>query len=204
MVWPFPMLFPLRKRLSPLADHCSYCSVAVPMAVAVPSSASSNPWRISGIPGTGSVQRPTREPSEDSETGSFWTEQDASTSVIPKRYMMCLFMMSCRGCSRVFQQGKVGKMSFPCWNSCTKLRRKSVILQAVLWCSVFFLTHINFFTGFIICYVAYPPMNIIERFRSAIWAKAKLVWIMPWRENEGRNPRIWKKCIWQHFMWLCI
>ena len=60
MVWPFPMLFPLRKRLSPLADHCSYCSVAVPMAVAVPSSASSNPWRISGMPGTDSVQRPVR------------------------------------------------------------------------------------------------------------------------------------------------
>ena len=130
MVWPFPMLFPLRKRLSPLADHCSYCSVAVPMAVAVPSSASSNPWRISGIPGTGSVQRPTREPSEDSETGSFWTEQAASTSVIPKRYMMDLFMISCQYGSRAFHLGRV-ENARSCRISSTKVRRNPVILQAI-------------------------------------------------------------------------
>ena len=32
------------------------------------------------------------------------------------------------------------------------------------------------------------PMTESKRFRSAIWAEAKLVWIMRWRENEGWNP----------------
>lgn len=46
--------------MSPLVDHFWYCNVAMPMDVAVPSSASSNPWCMSGMPGTDSIQRPVR------------------------------------------------------------------------------------------------------------------------------------------------